>query len=76
MELGVGFRTLNNSPVGFKAHERFHISGREMEAQYAADAYINHIMNHTGGRISIRPGSSLELDVGGNYNYDKYKLYF
>lgn len=74
VELGVGFRTLNNSAVGFKAHERFHISGREMEAQYATDAYINHIMNHTGGRISIRPGSSLELDVGGNYSYDKYDV--
>lgn len=51
VELGLGFRTLNNAPVGIKLNERFHITGRETEAAYASDAYINHVMNHTGGRI-------------------------
>lgn len=74
VELGLGFRTLNNAPVGLKLNERFNISGREMEAEYATDAYINHVMNHTSGRISLRPGSSLELDVGGHYTYDKYDV--
>jgi hypothetical protein len=74
VELGLGFRTLNNAPVGIKLNERFHITGRETEAAYASDAYINHVMNHTGGRISLRPGSSLELDVGGNFNFDKYDV--
>ena len=72
--LGFGLRALNNSPVGIKLNERFNISGREMEAEYATDAYINHIMNHTSGRIGLRPGSSLELDVGGHYSYDKYDV--
>ncbi len=74
VELGFGFRTLNNAPVGIKLNERFNIAGREMEASYAADAYINHVRSHTSGRISLRPGSSLELDVGGNFNYDKYDV--
>jgi len=74
VELGLGFRTLNNAPVGLKLNERFNISGREMEAEYATDAYINHIMNHTSGRISLRPGSSLEVDVGAHYAYDKYDV--
>jgi hypothetical protein len=65
---------LPESAVGLKVNERFHITGRESEASYATTSYINHTMNDTGGRLSIHPGSALELDVGGNFTYDKYDV--
>jgi hypothetical protein len=74
IELGLVFNTLKNSVVGIKLSERFHITGRETEADYATSAYINHLMNNSSGRISIRPGSSLELDLGGHYTFDKYDV--
>jgi hypothetical protein len=74
VELGLDFRTLNRAPVGLKLNERFHRTGRETEATYARSAYITHLMNHTGGRLSFRPGSSLSLDVGGDFSYDKYDV--
>lgn len=74
IELGLVLNTLKDSVVGLKLSERFHITGRETEADYASSAYINHLMNSTSGRIAIRPGSSLELDLGGNYTFDKYDI--
>jgi hypothetical protein len=74
VELGLGIHALDSAPVGFKLQERFHITGRETEATYATSAYINHIMNSSSARISIHPGSSLQVDVGGNVTYDKYDV--
>lgn len=74
IEVGMAAQLLNSSPVGLKLNERYHIAGRETEAVQAQSAYINHTMNQTGGRLSIRPGSSLELDVGGLFTYDKYDV--
>jgi hypothetical protein len=74
VELGLDFRTLNRSIVGLKLNERFHRTGRETEATYATSAYITHLMNNTGGRLSFRPGSSLSIDVGGDFSYDKYDV--
>ena len=74
VELGLVFRTLNRAPVGLKLNERFHRTGRETEATYAKSAYITHVMNNTGGRLSFRPGSSLSVDVGGDFSYDKYDV--
>ncbi len=73
-EFGLGTQLLNDSPVGLKLNERYHVTGRETEAVQSNSAYVTHTMNHTGGRIAIRPGSSLELDVGGIYTFDKYSV--
>jgi hypothetical protein len=73
-ETGLILNALKDSLVGLKVNQRFHITGRETEAVYATSAYINHLMNSSSARISLRPGSSLEIDVGGNYNFDKYDI--
>jgi hypothetical protein len=74
LEFGLVSRLLSKSPVGLKFSERYHIAGRETEAVQSNSAYINHTMNQTGARISVRPGSSLELDLGGVFAYDKYDV--
>ncbi len=74
LKFGLVTHLLNKSPVGLKLNERFHITGRETEAVQASTAYVNHTMNHTGGRLSIRPGSSLEFDAGGVFTYDRYDI--
>jgi hypothetical protein len=74
VETGLVLNTFKESVVGVKLAQRFHITGRETEATYSTSAYINHLMNSSSGRISIRPGSSLEIDLGGNYNFDKYDV--
>jgi hypothetical protein len=74
VEVGMNLNAFHQSPVGIKLNDRFHITGRETEATYATTAYINHLMNDAGGRISIHPGSALEVDLGGNFTYDKYDV--
>ncbi len=74
VEVGAHLNAFHQSPVGLKLRERFHITGRETEATYATTAYINHLMNDSGARISVHPGSALEVDVGGNFTYDKYDV--
>lgn len=74
VELGAGLDAFHESPVGLKLNERFHIVGQETEAVDVSDAYINHLMNDAGGRISLHPGSALEIDAGGNFTYDKYDV--
>jgi len=74
VQVNSGLALMPESVVGFKLTERFHISGRESEASYATTAYINHTMSDTGGRLSIHPGSALEVDIGGNFTYDAYDV--
>jgi len=74
IEFGLVTRLLSSSPVGLKLNERYHVTGRETEAVQASSAYVTHTMNQTGGRLSIRPGSSLELDAGGLFTYDDYSI--
>ena len=74
VEFGLSTQLLTDSPVGLKLNERYHVTGRETEAVQSDSAYINHTMNQTGARISLRPGSSLEIDMGGSFTYDKYDV--
>jgi hypothetical protein len=74
VDLRAGLVLLPESMVGVKLNERFHITGRESEADYATSAYITHTMNDSGVRISIHPGSALEVDLGGNFTYDAYDV--
>jgi len=74
VQLGASLKAFPESVVGFKLNDRFHITGRESEASYATSSYINHTMNDAGGRVSIHPGSALEIDLGGNVTYDKYDV--
>ena len=73
-ETGLRLNAMKESAVGLKLDQRFHITGRETEATYATSAYINHLMNSSTAKLSLRPGSSLEIDVGGSYNFDKYDV--
>ena len=43
-------------------------SGRETSADDAASAYLQTIRNNFRGGVLIRPGSALELSVGGSYD--------
>lgn len=74
IEAGLLLNALRESAVGFKVNQRFHITGRETEAAYSTSAYINHLMNSSTAKVSLRPGSSLEIDVGGTYTFDKYDV--
>jgi hypothetical protein len=74
VQLTSALALLPESMVGMKVNERFHITGRESEADYATSAYITHTMNDTGARISVHPGSALEIDLGGNFTYDAYDV--
>ena len=74
VQLNTSLGMLPEAPVGIKVKERFHISGRESEADYATSAYVTHTMSDTGARISIKPGSALEVDIGGNFTYDAYDV--
>jgi len=59
--------------VGIRLTESFRVTGNETEAATARDAYMQHTINRTDGRLLIRPGSSLELGVGGNFGFDNYR---
>lgn len=63
---------LRQSVVGLKLRERFQINGFESEADKADDPYIQILSNDLGARLAIRPGSSLEVDAGGNVSIDNY----
>jgi len=63
---------LRQSVVGLKLHDRFTINGFESEADKADDPYIQVLSNDLGGRLAIRPGTSLEIDAGGNLFIDSY----
>lgn len=71
-DLGANLDLLRQSVVGLKVSDRFQINGFESEADKADDPYIQILSNDLAGRIAVRPGSSLEVDAGGNLNIDNY----
>ncbi len=65
---------LPESVVGLKVQDRASLSGRETEATSATDAYLMMFRNQGQGTVTVRPGSSLELDLGGQVENRKYTL--
>jgi hypothetical protein len=63
---------LRQSVVGLKLRDTFQINGFESEADKADDPYIQILSNDFGARLAIRPGSSLDIDAGGDVNIDNY----
>ena len=56
---------LPSSVVGFKVKDRFSLSGRETEAESADWAYLTVLTNDLAAAVVVRPGSSMDLDLGG-----------
>lgn len=65
---------LPKSVVGVKLGNSLVISGREADAVNSEDAYITQLQNDNRASLTIRPGSSMELDVGGLFNVRDYKV--
>ena len=62
-----------SSVVGLKVSDRFYLTGRETEAESADWAYLTVLNNQARGFLSIRPGSSMEIAVGGEASTTDYK---
>ena len=62
------------SVLGLKLTERAALTGRETEAVSATDAYLMMFRNEARGALTIRPGSSLELDVGAESDIQQFFL--
>ncbi len=63
---------LRNAVVGLKVQDQFHLNGFESEADKADDPYVQILRNNGSGQLTVRPGPSLELDLGGNFSYTDY----
>jgi hypothetical protein len=70
----IGLVLLPESVVGVKIADRASLTGRETEAVSATDAYLMTFRNTGKGTLTVRPGSSLELDVGGTIENRMYTL--
>lgn len=72
-DLGVNLHLLRNSIVGLKLNNNFDLNGFESEAVKADNPYIQVIRNTARGRISVRPGASFELDLGGDLRTSNFQ---
>ena len=60
--------------VGVKLNNSIFASGRETEAVNSEDAYITQVLSANRGSITVRPGSSMELDLGGLVNLTDFNV--
>lgn len=65
---------LPESVIGLKVSDSASLTGRETEAVSATDAYLMLFRNQARGTLTIRPGSSLELDAGAEVDTQQYTL--
>ncbi len=63
---------LKNSMVGLKLRNSTTLSGSELEEDDAENPYLDLLRIQNSGRITVRPGSSLDVDLGGDFNYSTY----
>lgn len=73
-DFGLNVDILPRSMIGFKLGEDFKVSTRAMDAAYASDAFARRLTSTTTGKISIRPGSALDIDIGGHFSWDDYDV--
>ena len=74
LSLAAELDLLPSSTLGVRLMDDLEISSRETEAVNASDAYVQHLENVAGGRVFVRPGSSMELALGGDFEYDDYDV--
>ena len=72
-DINANLTLLRTAVVGLKVRDNFSLNGYESEASSADNPYIQILVNDAAGRLTVRPGSSLELDVGGNITVDDYQ---
>ncbi len=72
-DVGGQLHLLPSSVVGLKLNEAFNIFGRETEAESADWAYLTVLDNSASGYLSVHPGSSMEIDLGGRFDFTDYK---
>ncbi|NOY24601.1 MAG: hypothetical protein GXP62_01895, partial [Oligoflexia bacterium] len=70
--IGAKLDLLPSKVVGVRLNNQFMLMGRETEAYYAEDAYLTETRNTALGQLMIRPGSSLELGLGGTVDLTDY----
>lgn len=63
-DVGGELNLLPNSVVGLKVKDRFSLSGRETEAESADWAYLTVLTNDLTAALVVRPGSSMDVDLG------------
>lgn len=68
VNLGLATVILPEAVVGAKLGSSFRITGRETEAVNADDAYLQQTTSRTQATLTVRPGSSMEIDVGGTFD--------
>lgn len=68
VNLGLQTVILPEAFVGAKLSSNLRIVGRESEAVNSDDAYLQQTTSRTAGSVTVRPGSSLEIDVGGTFD--------
>ena len=71
-DVGVGASLLPKGMFGLVVRNDLVLSGRETEATTAADAYILALTERGSGKLVFRPGSSMELGVGGAVDIQDY----
>jgi hypothetical protein len=65
----VGLTILPEAIVGAKLGSSFVVTGRETEAVNSDDAYLQQMTSKTQGTLTVRPGSSMEIDLGGTFDF-------
>jgi hypothetical protein len=65
---------LPQAVVGVKLENGFNITGREADAVNSEDAYISQLTSANRLALTIRPGASMEIDVGGLFNAQRYDV--
>lgn len=68
VNLGIQTVILPEAFVGAKLSTNLRITGRESEAVNSDDAYLQQTTSKTAASVTVRPGSSLEIDVGGTFD--------
>ena len=71
--VGAKLNLFPNSKVGLNLSDRLSLSGRETEAESADWAYLTVLTNGAEAALAIRPGSSMEVTVGGTVDFTDYK---
>lgn len=68
VNLGLQTVILPEGFVGGKVGTSLRVTGRESEAVNSDDAYLQQTTSRTNAALTVRPGSSLEIDVGGTFD--------
>jgi len=71
--LGGDIDLLPRSVVGVRVRDKFLETCRVTEAYYAEDAYLTEMKNQLDAQVMVRPGSSLEVGLGGEADWSDYR---